>query len=159
MSLDVIDRQIIQATQAGLPLLAEPYQAVAEQLGLTAEEVMQRMQAMQDSGVIRRIAAVPNHYKIGYHFNGMTVWDVDDQQIETLGRRVAELPFVSHCYQRPRHLPEWPYNLFAMVHGKTEQDAEQQVAIIAESLGESSCQHQVLYSTKILKKTGLRIAG
>jgi DNA-binding Lrp family transcriptional regulator len=159
MSLDVIDRQIIQATQAGLPLVTEPYQAVAEQLGLTAEEVMQRMQAMQDNGVIRRIAAVPNHYKIGYRFNGMTVWDVDDQQVDMLGRRVAELSFVSHCYQRPRHLPEWPYNLFAMVHGKTEQDAEQQAAIIAELLGDSSCQHQVLYSTKILKKTGLRIAG
>ena len=159
MTLDAIDRQIIQATQAGLPLVTEPYQAVADQLGMTAEEVMQRMQIMQDIGVIRRIAAVPNHYKIGYRFNGMTVWDVDDQQVETLGRQVAELSFVSHCYQRPRHFPEWPYNLFAMVHGKTEQDAEQQVAIIAELLGSASCQHQVLYSTKILKKTGLRIAG
>lgn len=159
MTLDVIDRQIIQATQAGLPLVAEPYQAVAKQLGLTAEELMQRMQAMHDNGVIRRIAAVPNHYKIGYRFNGMTVWDVDDQQVDMLGRRVAELSFVSHCYQRPRHLPEWPYNLFAMVHGKTEQDAEQQVTIIAELLGNASRQHQVLYSTKILKKTGLRIAG
>lgn len=159
MSLDAIDRQIIQATQAGLPLVAEPYLAIAEQLGLSAEEVMQRMQAMLESGVIRRIAAVPNHYKIGYHFNGMTVWDVDDHQIEMLGRCVAELPFVSHCYQRPRHLPEWPYNLFAMVHGKTEQEAERQVAIIAELLGNASRQHQVLYSTKILKKTGLRIAG
>lgn len=159
MSLDAIDRQIIQATQAGLPLVTEPYQAVAEQLGLSAAEVMQRMQAMLESGVIRRIAAVPNHYKIGYRFNGMTVWDVDDQHVERLGRSVAELPFVSHCYQRPRHLPDWPYNLFAMVHGKTEQDAEQQVAIIAQLLGGASRQHQVLYSTKILKKTGLRIAG
>lgn len=159
MSLDAIDRQIIQATQAGLPLVAEPYLAIAEQLGLSAEEVMQRMQTMLETGVIRRIAAVPNHYKIGYRFNGMTVWDVDDQQVEMLGRQVAELSFVSHCYQRPRHVPEWPYNLFAMVHGKTEQDAEQQVAIIAELLGNASQQHQVLYSTKILKKTGLRIAG
>src|SRR5574343_21849 len=158
MSLDAIDRQIIQATQAGLPLVTEPYQAVAEQLGLSAEDVMQRMQTMLETGVIRRIAAVPNHYKIGYRFNGMTVWDVDDQQVEMLGRRVAELPFVSHCYQRPRHLPEWPYNLFAMVHGKTEQGAEQEVAIIPELLGNSSQQHQFLYSTKILKKTCLRIS-
>ncbi|WP_256360647.1 hypothetical protein [Methylomonas koyamae] len=71
----------------------------------------------------------------------------------------AELPFVSHCYQRPRHLPDWPYNLFAMVHGKTEQDAERQVAAIAELLGERARSHEVLYSTKILKKTGLRIGG
>lgn len=159
MELDAIDRQIIQATQAGLPLVAEPYQAVAELLGVTADEVMQRMIKMQDQGVIRRIAAVPNHYRLGYHYNGMTVWDVDDQHVDNLGRRVAELPFVSHCYQRPRHLPDWPYNLFAMVHGKTEQDAEKQIAVIADLLGEDSRRHAVLYSTKILKKTGLRIAG
>ena len=82
--MDAIDRQIIQATQAGLPLVAEPYQAVAEQLGISAEEVMQRMTVMQNSGVIRRIGAVPNHYKIGYRYNGMTVWDVDDALIDAV---------------------------------------------------------------------------
>ena len=157
--IDAIDRQIIQATQAGLPLVAEPYQVIAEQLGLTAPQVMQRMQSMLDNGVIRRIAAVPNHYKIGYRYNGMTVWDVNDLHIDSLGRRVAELPFVSHCYQRPRHLPDWPYNLFAMVHAKTEQDAERQIAVIAELLGDDARRRAVLYSSKILKKTGLRIAG
>jgi DNA-binding Lrp family transcriptional regulator len=159
MDIDTIDRQIIQATQAGLPLVAEPYQAIAEQLGLTEQDVLQRMANMQRTSVIRRIAAVPNHYKLGYRFNGMTVWDVDDVQVHSLGRKVAELAFVSHCYQRPRHLPDWPYNLFAMVHGKTEQDAEQQVAIIAGLLGELVRSHEVLYSSKILKKTGLRIGG
>ncbi len=159
MEMDAIDRKIIQATQAGLPLVAEPYQEIAEQLGLTGQEVMLRMAAMQEAGVIRRIAAVPNHYKLGYRYNGMTVWDVDDEHVDCLGQRVAELPFVSHCYQRPRHLPDWPYNLFAMVHGKTEQQAERQIAIIAELLGDDASRHAVLYSTKILKKTGLRIMG
>jgi len=159
MNLDAIDRQLIQATQAGLPLVAQPYQAVAEQLGLSAEEVIQRLARMQQDGIIRRIAAVPNHYKLGYRYNGMTVWDVDDRQIDSLGPKVAELPFVSHCYQRPRHLPDWPYNLFAMVHGKTEQDAERQVAIISDVLGEHVRSRDVLYSSKILKKTGLRIGG
>jgi siroheme decarboxylase len=159
MTIDSIDRQIIQATQAGLPLVAEPYQVIAEQLGLSVQLVMQRMQTMQDNGVIRRIAAVPNHYKIGYRYNGMTVWDVDDLHIDSLGQRVAELSFVSHCYQRPRHLPDWPYNLFAMVHAKTEQDAERQIAVIADLLDTDSRRHAVLYSSKILKKTGLRIAG
>ena len=159
MSIDEIDRQIIQATQAGLPLVSEPYQAVAEQLGISAQTVMLHLAEMQQSGVIRRIAAVPNHYKLGYRYNGMTVWDVADEHVDALGRKVASLPFVSHCYQRPRHLPDWPYNLFAMVHGKTEQDAEQQVAIIADLLGDAARRHDVLYSTKILKKTGLRIGG
>lgn len=159
MSIDTIDREIIRATQAGLPLVSEPYQAVAEQVGISAAEVMQRLERMQQNGVIRRIGAVPNHYKLGYRYNGMTVWDVDDRHVDDLGRRVAELAFVSHCYQRPRHVPDWPYNLFAMVHGKTEQEAERQIAVIAELLGEDCRRHAVLYSTKILKKTGLRIAG
>lgn len=159
MRIDDIDRRIIQVTQSGLPLVAEPYQAVAEQLGLSAEDVMRRMRAMQENGVIRRIAAVPNHYKLGYRYNGMTVWDVEDEHVHSLGQRVAELPFVSHCYQRPRHLPDWPYNLFAMVHAKTEQDAERQIAVIAELLGDDARRYTVLYSSKILKKTGLRIAG
>jgi DNA-binding Lrp family transcriptional regulator len=89
----------------------------------------------------------------------MTVWDVDDEWVDSLGQQVAELPFVSHCYQRPRHLPDWPYNLFAMVHGKTAEEAEQQVALIANLLGSSAREHSVLYSTKILKKTGLRLVN
>ncbi|WP_445368019.1 AsnC family transcriptional regulator [Methylomonas sp. BW4-1] len=159
MPIDEIDRKIIQATQAGLPLVSKPYQAVAEQLGLSAQTVMLHLAEMQQTGVVRRIAAVPNHYKLGYRFNGMTVWDVEDGYVDELGQKVAMLAFVSHCYQRPRHLPEWPYNLFAMVHGKTEQDAGEQVAIIAELLGAQARNHEVLYSTKILKKTGLRIGG
>lgn len=159
MLLDEIDRQIIQATQAGLPLVGEPYLAVAGQLSLSEQQVLDRMTRMQQAGVIRRIAAVPNHYKLGYRFNGMTVWDVADEEVDRLGRLVAELPFVSHCYRRPRHLPDWPYNLFAMVHGKSELDAEAQVVAIADLLGEFVRRHDVLYSSKILKKTGLRIAS
>jgi len=157
--IDTLDRQIIQTTQAGLPLVAEPYRAIAEQLGVSEHDVMARMTRMQQVGIIRRIAAVPNHYALGYRHNGMTVWDVDDRHVDALGSRVAELPFVSHCYQRPRHLPDWPYNLFAMVHGRSEDDAERQVAIIADLLGAYARGHEVLYSTKILKKTGLRIAN
>jgi len=156
---DAVDRQIIQLTQGGLPLVPEPYQAVAAQLGLSAQELMRRMAAMRDSGVIRRIGAVPNHYRLGYRYNGMTVWDVADQYIDVLGKQVAGLAFVSHCYRRPRHPPDWPYNLFAMVHAKTESEAERQVAGIAALLGDHCRRHEVLYSSKILKKTGLRIAG
>jgi len=159
MNIGALERKIIQATQSGLPLVAEPYQALAAQLGISTQEIMQCLQNMQEHGVVRRIAAVPNHYKLGYHHNGMTVWDIEDQSIDRLGQQVAELEFVSHCYQRPRHLPDWPYNLFAMVHGKTAEEADRQVAVIAELLGRSSRQHTVLYSTKILKKTGLRLTS
>lgn len=157
--LDHTDRRIIQATQAGLPLTPRPYHTVAQQLGIDATDVMQRMQRMLDLGIIRRIGAVPNHYALGYRANGMTVWDVADDRIDELGERVGQLAFVTHCYQRPRHLPDWPYNLFAMVHGKMREEVEAKTALIAEVLGQSSRRHDILYSTRILKKTGLRIGS
>jgi len=154
-----IDRRLIVATQGGLPLVSRPYEALAEQLGIPAAEVQARLGRMLESGLIRRIGAVPNHYALGYRHNGMTVWDVADDAIDALGAQVGALPFVTHCYRRPRHLPDWPYNLFAMVHCKSRAEAEQRVAEIAALLGAACRGHDVLYSSRILKKTGLRIAG
>lgn len=155
--MDGIDRQIILATQAGLPLEPQPYHAVARQVGVSPEEAMARMRRMLETGMIRRIGAVPNHYALGYKANGMTVWDVPDEKVDELGERVGALDFVSHCYQRPRHLPEWPYNFFAMVHGHDKSEVAVQVHRIAELLGDADHGHEILYSTRILKKTGLRI--
>ena len=155
--LDAVDRRIIVATQAGLPLVAEPYAEIAAQLGLQTDEVLQRVAAMKADGVIRRIAAVPNHYALGYRANGMSVWNVTDEEIVKLGRQIGALDYVSHCYQRPRHLPLWPYNLFAMVHGRGREDVEEKVGAIADLLGSNCRGHEVLYSKRILKKTGMRI--
>lgn len=156
-AMDAIDRSIVRACQAGLPLLPRPYHHIAEQLGMTAEEVMQRLRVMQENGMVRRIGVVPNHYALGYRANGMTVWNVDDAQIARLGQEVGALSFVSHCYQRPRALPEWPYNLFAMVHAQTRPEVEQKAALIAQMLGDSVQEKAILYSTRILKKTGMRL--
>jgi DNA-binding Lrp family transcriptional regulator len=113
---------------------------------------------MHESGAIRRIAAVPNHYRLGWTANGMSVWDVADAHVDALGERVGALDCVSHCYRRPRRLPEWPYNLFAMVHGRTRNEALAKVAEIAHVLAPHARAHDVLFSTRILKKTGLRFA-
>ena len=158
-ALDAIDRCIIVSTQEGLPRVRRPYHAVAEELGISADEVMTRLRRMLNAGIIRRIGAVPNHYALGYQANGMSVWDVPDERIQELGRRIGELDFVSHCYHRPRHLPDWPYNLFAMVHGRDHAEVETKVGRIAALLGEADRGHAVLYSTRILKKTGLRLGG
>ncbi len=158
-TLDETDLAIMRATQSGLPLTPRPYQTIAEQLGLSAEELMSRMVNMQAHGVIRRIGVIPNHYKLGYRFNGMTVWNIPDAVIDELGEKIGQLDFVSHCYHRPRHLPEWPYNLFAMVHGKSQAAVDQQIKVISELLGAYNQGHEVLYSTEILKKTGFRSAG
>ena len=157
MALNSIDRQIIRATQSGLPLVPRPYHAIADTLGLSAQEVMQRIYSMQEIGIIRRIGAVPNHYRLGYKYNGMTVWDINDQFIDEFGKKVGQLEFVSHCYHRPRHLPDWPYNLYAMIHSKTSEGIKTQVNKISTVLGKYSRNNDVLYSTQILKKTGLRI--
>ena len=158
-SLDETDLAIMRATQSGLPLTPRPYQTIAEQLGLSAEDVMSRMVNMQAHGVIRRMGVVPNHYKLGYRFNGMTVWNIPDEVIDELSEKVGQLDFVSHCYHRPRHLPEWPYNLFAMVHGKSQAAVDQQIKVMSELLGAYNQGHEVLYSTEILKKTGFRSGG
>ena len=157
--VDAADRTVIRATQSGLPLTLKPYDAVGEPLGMSGAEVMQRLDRMQASGVIRRIGAVPNHYALGYRINGMSVWDVSDARVDELGGRVGALDFVSHCYRRPRHRPAWPYNLFAMVHGRSRDEVDEKVACIAELLGDACHQHDVIFSTRILKKTGLRLKG
>ena len=156
-AVDEVDRRIIVATQAGLPRVPQPYHAVADAVGVSAEEVMARLRHMLKSGVIRRIGAVPNHYALGYRANGMSVWNVPDERVRELGARIGALDSVSHCYHRPRHLPHWPYNLFAMVHGRDRAEVEAKVAEIARLLGEADRGHEILYSTRILKKTGLRI--
>lgn len=155
---DAIDRRIIEATQTGLPLVAEPYNAIAEQLGISEEQVLQRMQAMQENCIIRRMGAIPNHYKLGFHGNGMSVWDIPDELITETGREVGALEYVSHCYERPRMLPVWPYNMFAMVHGRDHQEVLDKVQSIAELLNGRTRGHDILFSKRILKKTGLRIA-
>lgn len=157
MRLGECDRKLIELTQSGLPLVPQPYHELARQMGISADEVMVRLQRMQEHGVIRRIAAVPNHYKLGFRANGMTVWNVPDEQVGVLGEQIGALEFVSHCYHRPRHLPDWPYNLFAMVHGADRDDVQDHIAAIAALLGEHNHGSDVLYSTRILKKTGLRI--
>lgn len=157
MILDAIDRRIIEATQAGLPLAPEPYAEIGASLGLDQSEVIERMTAMMANGVIRRIGAAPNHYAFGMTANGMTVWDVEDEMAAELGQEIGALDFVSHCYLRPRALPDWPYNLFAMVHGSGRAEVERKSAQIASLLGPRCRGSDILYSTRILKKTGLRL--
>lgn len=157
MSISDTDRAIIAAMQDGLPLVPRPFAAIASQTGLTEETLLHRIAELKARGVIRRIAAAPNHYKLGMTANGMTVWDVDDARIAGFGAQIGALPYVTHCYERPRALPDWPYNLFAMVHGTSRDEVEAKRGEIAAILGAACRGHDILYSTRILKKTGLRL--
>jgi len=155
---DEIDTRIVRATQAGLALVAEPYRRVAEQIGVSHAMLIERMRRMLADGCIRRIAAVPDHYRLGYEANAMSVWDVADEAVDALGPAIGVLPFVSHCYRRPRRWPAWPYNLFVMVHGRSRADVEARVGEIGALLGSAARDSDVLYSRRILKKTGLRFS-
>ncbi len=158
-SLDDIDRKLINLTQTGFAIEHSPYQKIANELGITQQEVIQRLNNMLSNGIIRRIGAVPNHYRLGLTANGMTVWEVDENKIFELGNLIGQLDFVSHCYQRPRHLPMWRYNLFAMVHGANKNEVNKKVKQIEAVLGKNCKAHETLFSSAILKKTGLRLAA
>jgi len=169
--LTALERKYILLTQNGLPIIEKPYHWLAEQLELSVEDTLAITERLLKEGIIRRIAAVPNHYKLGYRYNGMTVWDVKDECISEFGQKVGNLPFVSHCYQRPRHMPGWNYNLFAMVHGQKPEEIKHLRAEIKELLKDvlvergsndsnqdkTYLSNDMLTSTKILKKTGLRL--
>lgn len=158
-ALSPFDRALIAATEAGLPLVADPWGAVAARIGAPREAVVARLRELLAGGAIRRIGLVPNHYALGLVANGMAVFDVDDAAVGRVGRMVGALPFVTHCYRRPRRPPAWPYNLFAMVHGASREEVEAKRAEVAAVLGTAARGGDILYSTRILKKTGLRIAG
>ena len=114
-SYDELDRRIVLATQSGLPVVAEPYLQIAVQLGIDTQLLMERLDAMKKDDRIRRIGVVPNHYKLGYTANGMSVWDVDDAIIDEVGEQIGNLDMVTHCYQRPRFLPRMAIQSFC--HG------------------------------------------
>jgi len=156
---DAFDRQLLRATQGGLPLCHDPWTAIAEQLDSSPEQVLARLQAMLAAGAIRRLGAIPNHYRLGLRGNGMSVWDVPDDVAEELGHRIGALDCVSHCYLRPRHAGIWPYNLFAMLHGADRAVVHAKAHTLARLLGGHCRSHAILFSSAVLKKTGLQLAA
>lgn len=161
--LDLIDFKIVLATQAGLPLTSAPYETLATQLSLSEDEVISRLRRLLELGAVRRIGVVPNHYALGLVANGMSVWDVDDQYVDAVGALVGGMPGITHCYRRPRQLPLWPYNLFAMLHARDRADVQRQLIEVRRKV---DCQfkgairtYDVLFSTQVLKKTGVRFKG
>jgi len=154
---DETDLRIIRATQGGLSVSARPYHRLADELDLAVDEVMNRFRGLEKEGVIRRIAALPSYFRLGLRVNGISVWDVRNERVDELGRKVGDLLCVTDCYRRPRRLPVWPYNLFIMVHGRTRDEVMEGVADIAGLLGDACRRHDVLFGSGILKKTGLRL--
>ncbi len=158
MALSELDRCLVASIQDGLPLTARPYADIGAQLGVSETEVIQRLAALQDEGIIRRMGVVVRHHELGYRANAMVVWDVPDDRVDEVGRALGNVGCVSLCYQRPRCLPEWPYNLFSMIHGKDRDAVMANLRTIIAELGLQDIAHEVLFSVRRFKQRGARYA-
>jgi len=156
------ERDLVIEIQGGLPTTLTPYRDVADALDEDVEWVLETIKRFDAEGKVRRVGVIPNHYALGYSENGMTVWDVPDDVVEEVGQAVAAFDFVTHCYRRPRHEGVWPYNFFAMTHGRSEAESDARVEQVRERMAEfwdvTDDDWDTLFSTRILKKTGIRIA-
>lgn len=148
------DRELIKLVQHGLPVVSRPYAAIAARLSTTEQDVIQRLQKLIDTGVVKRFGVVVRHRELGYRANGMVVWDIPDDRVSDLGACIGSFPCVTLSYRRPRHLPDWPYNLFTMVHGRNRDAVKQQVAAIVETCGLQRIDHDILFSTRRFKQRG-----
>jgi len=160
-ALTPAELDLVLEIQDGLPLTGTPYRDVADAIDREVGWVLATIKRFEAEGKIRRIGVVPNHYALGYTENGMTVWDVPDDLVAEVGPAVASMEFVTHCYERPRHEGVWPYNFFAMTHGRTEAESQRRIEQVRETMetfwdvGEDDW--DTLFSTRILKKTGIRL--
>ena len=151
---DAIQRQLIVAIQSGLPLVERPYAEIAEKLDIDEQEVMRRIEIMLTTGAIRRMGVVVRHHELGYHANAMLVWDIADERVNEVGEQLSTVDCITLCYQRPRHLPHWPYNLFTMIHGKERQSVEQRIEEIVQQYGLSDTPRATLFSLRRFKQRG-----
>ena len=135
--------------QYDIDFVSEPFKKIVDELNIDYETFFSILQELQDAGIMRRFASILNHRKAGFNANAMVVWDVDEENGEAIGEKAAAFSAVSHCYLRPKY-PNWPYNLFTMVHGKTTEETN---AIIKEMAQEiESKTHMPLYSSREFKK-------
>ncbi|TCL70909.1 DNA-binding Lrp family transcriptional regulator [Hydrogenispora ethanolica] len=152
MHLDLTDELLIREIQRDIPLNLDPYATIAEKIGCSKEEVIARLRTMRQEGSLRRIGAVLHHQVSGFTVNAMLVCKVSAGLVLAAGQQLAGLPEVSHCYQR-RPQPDWPYNLYAMMHHRTRSEIEQAVAGFVGAFGIE--EYELLYSIEELKKTSL----
>lgn len=151
---DPRDRSILAAIEDGLPLVEQPYRAVAEQLDLDQAEIIDRLDHLTAAGIVTRFGCVVRHDKLGFNSNAMAVWDVPDDMVDSVAASFIRNPHVTLCYRRPRHLPLWPYSLFCMIHAKTRHEA---YAVIDEInlLADTGLNKQaVLFSARCFKQRG-----
>ncbi len=153
-ALSGAERALVAALQGGLPLVARPFAA----LGVPEMDALATIARWLDEGVIKRFGIIVRHHELGYTANAMAVWDVPDEIVSEIGQRLACCGDVTLCYRRRRHLPEWRYNLFCMVHGKDREDVAARVRALSAAAGLAAYPHDVLFSRRRFKQRGAHYA-
>ena len=156
MVLSQQDQKLVSLIQGGLPLCSQPYAELGKQLGMAEEQVMLRIQELQTDGTIKRMGIVVRHHELGYTANAMVVWNVPDDQVAAVGKALGKHDCVTLCYQRPRRLPDWPYNLFCMVHGKDRERVLSTIEDLVEAEALQNISYEVLFSGQRFKQRGAK---
>ena len=156
--MDEAERRLVSVLQEGLPLFMRPFSLIAESIGASESDVLGRIGRWLEEGAIKRFGVVVRHHELGFRANAMVVHDIADDRVSELGRLLAEEPAVTLCYRRPRVLPDWPYNLFCMIHGRERGEVEDIIAELRQRHGLLDAPHEVLFSLTRYKQNGARYA-
>jgi len=147
-----LEKKVIASIQGDIPIVSRPYQVLAAAIDVSEETFLETLQRLTDRGVIRRFGATLRHQKSGFAANAMTAWQVDEARIEAVGEIMASFRAVSHCYRRDP-ADGWPYNLYTMIHGKSEEDCRETARQISAASGVET--YQLLFSRRELKKISM----
>lgn len=158
-AIDDGERRLRALLERGLPLSPRPWHDLAQCCGLSEAEVMAAVERWQAQGLIKRLGLVIKHRALGITANAMVVWDLPDEGVAEVGRRLAAEPAVTLCYRRPRRLPDWPYNLFCMIHGTVRRRVLDELGAIVARQGLEDVPHRVLFSRHAYRQHGARYLG
>jgi DNA-binding Lrp family transcriptional regulator len=150
---DARDFELLTEIQLGLPISPRPFHDIGLTLGMNETEVIDRLAGLKQAGLIKRLGVIVNHRQLGYRANAMTVWNIPDARVEEIGARISRASFVTLCYQRPR-TPEWPYNLYCMIHGKDRDTVLRQIDRLSADCNLESFERQILFSRRCFKQRG-----
>ena len=153
MSINNTDKKIIRRLQEHIPITAAPYEEIAKELHMEEDELIDKIKIYSDNGILKRIGAILYHRKAGFTANAMVVWRVDDEKLDEIGKYMASISEISHCYER-RPCQSWNYNLYTMIHEKDRESCNKIIENIADTIGVE--EYKILYSTKELKKTSMK---
>lgn len=151
--LDARDFQLLAEIQLGLPISPRPYRDIGLTLGIPEAEVIERLTILKQSGLIKRLGVIVKHRQLGYRANAMIVWNIPEAKIRALGELISRSSFVTLCYHRPS-TPEWPYNLYCMIHGKDRGTVLAQLEQLSRECHLDQFDREILFSQRCFKQRG-----